>query len=179
MIKRKGLFLDRDGTLIEDAHYLKDADAVRVLPGVVQALRRAREAGFLLFLHSNQSGIGRGFLTQADYQACHERMLERLGLGNDLFLESCMAPELPTDPPLYRKPSPRFIQEQVRNHDLDPAQCWMVGDQQSDAQAGLNAGIRAALVRSGKPITAELEAFAQRHSVPIWGDLLAFTQGIA
>jgi len=146
----KALFLDRDGTLIIDKDYLSDPAGVELIPGAADALRRARELGYKLFLFTNQSGIGRGYFTLADALACNQRMIELLDLGPDVFTDICIAPESSDQPSVYRKPSPRFILESIAKHALDRAQCWMVGDRESDIEAGLNAGIHAAAVCTGK-----------------------------
>lgn len=146
----KALFLDRDGTLIIDKDYLADPAGVELIPGVISALKRARDLGYLLFLFTNQSGIGRGYFTLADAEACNTRMLELLGLGQILFTDICIAPESADQPAVYRKPSPRFINESIARHSLDPAQCWMIGDRESDLEAGLAAGIHAAAICTGK-----------------------------
>jgi D-glycero-D-manno-heptose 1,7-bisphosphate phosphatase len=147
---RRALFLDRDGTLIIDKDYLRDPAAVELIPGVPAALQRARELGYELFLFTNQSGIGRGYFTLEDTLRCNARMIELVGLGPDLFAGTCIAPEAPDQPSVYRKPSPRYVQETVAQRRLDAATCWMVGDRESDLLAGLDAGIRAAAVCTGK-----------------------------
>ena len=81
----QAIFLDRDGTLIENKHYLGSPDGVVLLPGVREALARARDNGIKLFLFTNQSGVGRGYFTMADVEAVNRRMIEMLGLGDDLF----------------------------------------------------------------------------------------------
>lgn len=144
------LFLDRDGTLILDKNYLADPAGVELIPGAAESLRRARALGLRLFLHTNQSGIGRGFFTLDDVLRCNDRMEELLGLPRPVFDAVCIAPEGPDDPPVYRKPLPRFVQETMARHGLDPARCWMVGDRESDVYAGLNAGIGAVAVCTGK-----------------------------
>lgn len=146
----RALFLDRDGTLILDKHYLSDPAGVEMIPGVPAALQRARELGYELFLFTNQSGIGRGMYTLEDALRCNARMEELIGLPTPLFTDICIAPEAPEAPSQYRKPSPRFILESIQRHALDPAHCWMVGDREADVQAGWNAGIRAAAVCTGK-----------------------------
>lgn len=150
--KRPGaIFLDRDGTLIEDRHYLRDPDEVALLPGVKESFRALHAAGYALFLHTNQSGIHRGLLTWEDFWACHNRMLHLLGYVQEPFVEVGVAPERPDEPSEYRKPSPRFLLEMIEKHDLDPVLCWMVGDKPSDVRAGLKAGIHAVgLTQSGK-----------------------------
>ena len=156
----KALFLDRDGTLIFDKHYLADPAGVELIPGVRDALARARSLGYLLFILTNQAGIGRGLYTLAETVACNTRMEELLALPPPLFTEVCIAPETPDQPPVYRKPSPKFIREMIAKYDLDPAQCVMVGDRESDVQAGLNAGVRAIAVCTGKHDAAEWAALS-------------------
>ncbi len=146
----KALFLDRDSTLILDKDYLADPAGVEVIAGVPDALRRVQALGFLLFLFTNQSGIGRGFHSLDDAQRVNERMEQLLGLPRPIFTEICIAPEAPGQPSLYRKPSPRFIHEMLAKHRLDPAHCWMVGDRESDIDAGLAAGLRSAALCTGK-----------------------------
>jgi len=140
------VFLDRDGTLIENRHYLADPAGVVVLPGVRDALHRLRAAGTRLFLFTNQSGVGRGYFTLADVERVNRRMIEVLDLGDDLFTAVCIAPERPDEPPVYRKPSPRFIHEMLVAHAIAPERAWMLGDAPSDWEAGHAAGIRAAAI---------------------------------
>ena len=146
----KALFLDRDGTLILDKHYLADPAGVELIAGVADGLQRARALGYKLFLFTNQSGIGRGLHTLDDVHRVNARMEELLRLPLPLFTDICIAPESSDQPTVYRKPSPRFIVESLARHQLDPAQCWMVGDREGDIQAGLNAKISAAAVCTGK-----------------------------
>src|SRR5689334_15601447 len=128
----KALFLDRDGTLILDKVYLADPAGVELIAGAADGLRRARELGYKLFLFTNQSGIARGLHTLADTLRVNARMEELIGLPRPLFQDVCIAPEMPGQPSLYRKPSPRFILEKIAQHHLDPAQCWMIGDSAAD-----------------------------------------------
>ena len=76
----RAVFLDRDGTLIEDAHYLKDPNKIRIINRTEEALVKMKEAGYLLFMHTNQSGIARGYYGLDDVDACNQRMLELLNL---------------------------------------------------------------------------------------------------
>ena len=142
----RAVFLDRDGTLIENRHYLASPEGVALLPGVRDAVAHIRAAGAKLFLFTNQSGIGRGYFTLADVEAQHRRMLELLDLGDDLFADICIATERPDEPPVYRKPSPRFIHEMLAEHAITAEAAWMVGDSPSDWEAGINAGIHSAAI---------------------------------
>lgn len=170
---RAALFLDRDGTLILDQHYLADPAGVELLPGVPEALRRARALGYDLFLFTNQSGIGRGLYTLDDALRCNARMEELIGLPTPLFTDVCIAPEAPDQPQQYRKPSPRFILESIARHGLDPAQCWMVGDNTADMHAGQSAGVRLAAVCTGKH-TAEKWRTLAIPNLHVFSTLLEF-----
>ncbi|HVW21184.1 MAG TPA: HAD family hydrolase [Opitutaceae bacterium] len=173
MSERKALFLDRDGTLIIDKVYLADPDGVELIAGSAEALRRVRSLGYKLFLFTNQSGIGRGYHTIEDTRRVNARMEQMLGLPSPVFDGVCIAPEGPSDPPVYRKPSPRFILETIAAHDLDPALCWMVGDAASDLGAARAAKIRAAAVRTGK-IDPATYAEVAAGTVPVFDDFAAF-----
>ncbi|HEY4302475.1 MAG TPA: HAD-IIIA family hydrolase [Candidatus Didemnitutus sp.] len=175
---RKALFLDRDGTLIVDKDYLADPAGVELFPGVVDALATARAKGYLLFLFTNQSGIGRGYHTLAETEAVNARMEAMIGMGSPLFVETCIAPEAPGTPSLYRKPSPRFLVEASARHHLDPAHSWMVGDKESDIESGLNAGLRVAAVCSGKLSPADWKARAIPRLL-VFADLAAVVSQLA
>jgi D-glycero-D-manno-heptose 1,7-bisphosphate phosphatase len=169
----RALFLDRDGTLIVDKVYLADPAGVELIPGVADGLRRARSLGFKLFLFTNQSGIGRGLHSIDDTYKVNARMEELLGLPAPVFDGVCVAPEAPCQPSPYRKPSPRFILEKIAEHQLDPAECWMVGDAAADVGAGLAAGVRAAAVRTGRAPPVSLKEVADGR-VPVYADFGSF-----
>jgi len=171
----RALFLDRDGTLIVDKVYLADPAGVELIPGTAAALERARELGYRLFLFTNQSGIGRGYHTIGDTHRVNARLEEMLALPRPVFDAICIAPEAPGQPSAYRKPSPRFILEMIARHRLDPAQCCLVGDNVSDHQAALNAGIRPVMVRTGKVDPVSLPEVT-RHGTAVFENLAAFVQ---
>ncbi len=165
IIAPKGaLFFDRDGTLIHDSGYLSDPELVELLPGVRETLLALREAGFLLFLFTNQSGVARGYFGMDAVEAVNARLARLLG-GDDTFFDGvCIAPEHPDDPPVYRKPCPRFILETIAARALLPASCLMVGDRTSDLQAGINAGIRAVRY-CGDIDDPAAAAYAREHAI--------------
>ncbi len=171
---KRGLFLDRDGTLIPDCDYLADPDRIEVTPGMGDALRRACNLGFAPFLFSNQSGVGRGYFTLETVHECNRRMLDLLGLPMNFVLDVCLATERPDEEQVYRKPSPRFILEMVKKHDLDVASSYMVGDKKLDLETATNAGVRGVLVKTGKPITEEVRAYANERDLRVFDDLIAF-----
>jgi D-glycero-D-manno-heptose 1,7-bisphosphate phosphatase len=168
--RSSALFLDRDGTLIKDVGFLSDPEGVVLLEGVKEALHRAIRT-HRLYLFSNQSGIGRGYYTMEQAHAINVRMEELLALPSPGFSRICMAPERPEEPAVYRKPSPKFIRECIEQDGLDPAGCWMVGDRLSDLQAGVNAGIHAALLHNPDHFKEETRAFAEAHHIPLFDSL--------
>jgi len=177
MASVKAWVLDRDGTLIVDKHYLSDPAGVELLPGVAEGLSRARELGYRFFLFSNQSGIGRGYYTMADAIRVNERMEEMIGLERPLFEGICMAPETPEEPVNYRKPSPKFILEMIATYQLDPMQCIMVGDRETDIAAGQHAGIRVAGLCHGK-LDTETWAKLGFKDLPLCADFAAFAEAL-
>jgi D-glycero-D-manno-heptose 1,7-bisphosphate phosphatase len=176
-MKAKALFLDRDNTLIVDKVYLADPAGVEILPGVREGLQRALDLGYQLFLFTNQSGIGRGFHTLEDTHRVNERMEELLGLPRPLFTDIGIAPESPDQPSVYRKPSPRFIHEMVAKYGLDPAGSIMVGDRESDIEAGVNAGIAGAAICSGK-VSAEKWRELNYPNVRVYRDFAEFAASL-
>ncbi len=146
---KKALFLDRDGTLIRYKPYLSDPDQVELTPSAPAALRAAIDVGYSLFLFTNQSGIGRRYFTHEDALRVNARMEELLGLPGPVFVETCMAPEVPGDESVYRKPSPQFILEMIDKYQLDSTRCYMVGDASVDMMAGINAEITPIFVKTG------------------------------
>lgn len=135
------LFLDRDGTLIKDCGYLSNPKQVELLPGVKETLLRLKQNGVLLFLFTNQSGVGRGYFTMQEVNACNQRMLDLLGADENFFCRIGISTGTPEHPDEYRKPSPKFILECIKDFRLNPDKCWMVGDKSSDVLAGKNAGV--------------------------------------
>jgi len=126
--------LDRDGTLIEYVPYLSSPEEVRLLPTVVDALQLLRSSGCKLFLHSNQSGVGRGYYTRDAALACNDEMLRQIGMGGELFDRVCVAFESPDDELGYRKPSPRFGREVIETYGITADEMCYIGDNISDLQ---------------------------------------------
>jgi D-glycero-D-manno-heptose 1,7-bisphosphate phosphatase len=143
----RAVFFDRDGTLMEDAHYCADPALVRVFPGVPDALRRLKAAGFATFIVTNQSGIGRGLITEAQYQAVHGEFLRQLGHG--LIDRTYYCADLPAALSRRRKPAPGMLLEAAADYAIDLAQSWVVGDKWADIECGRRAGARTILVLTG------------------------------
>jgi D-glycero-D-manno-heptose 1,7-bisphosphate phosphatase len=173
---KTAIFLDRDGTIIADRNYLKDPDGVELLPGAKAAISGLKLAKCMLFLFSNQSGVGRGIISMDDVARCNLRMMELLGHGSNIFDAICMAPESPDDIPVYRKPSPRFIVEMVEKFDLSRENCYMVGDKESDILAGINAQINAILIAPDGGTKTSFLAHPKNKGIGVFPSLFEFSR---
>jgi D-glycero-D-manno-heptose 1,7-bisphosphate phosphatase len=141
------IFLDRDGTLMEEAGYCANPAQVRVFPYVPEALQALREAGYLLILITNQSGIGRGYFTEEAYRAVEAEFERQI---HPAYLDAVyFCPDAPDIPSTCRKPAAGMIQQAARDHSLDLARSFMIGDKSSDIECGLAAGCRSILVLTG------------------------------
>src|SRR6266446_10997345 len=152
----RAIFLDRDGTVIEEKDFLHRPEEVELYPSTAPALRRPQSAGFKLFVVSNQSGVGRGYFTMEDVEKVNQRMLNDLAREGVKIEGIYIAPEAPDIPSRGRKPSPQFLFDARDEFGLDLAQSYMIGDKIIDLECGWNAGVKKCiLVRTG--YGAELE----------------------
>lgn len=143
------VFLDRDGTLITDRHYLADPKGVELLPGAGEAVARLNRAGLPVVLVTNQSGIGRGYFTEAQYRAVHDRLVRELaahGARLDAAYHCPLGPRDP-DPEEMRKPGIGMYVRAAAEHGLDLARSFYVGDRVRDVVAVERVGGTALLVR--------------------------------
>jgi D-glycero-D-manno-heptose 1,7-bisphosphate phosphatase len=146
----RAVFLDRDGTLIEEKEYLSDPENVVLFEGAAEALLSLQEAGFKLLIVSNQSGVGRGYFTMQDVERVNDRMTQSLARSGVHFEKIYIAPESPGQPSRGRKPSPQFLYDARDEFGLDLASSYMIGDKLIDLECGWNAGVKASiLVRTG------------------------------
>jgi D-glycero-D-manno-heptose 1,7-bisphosphate phosphatase len=147
---KHAVFLDRDGTMIAEANYLSRPDQVKIFPATRIGLKKLCEAGFKLFIVSNQSGVGRGYFTMADVEKVNEHLCADLARDGIRFEKIYIAPEKPEDPSRGRKPSPQFLFDARDEFGLDLAQSYMAGDKLIDLECGWNARVKKSiLVRTG------------------------------
>ena len=184
---RPGVFLDRDGTLVDELGYLTDPDRLRLFPRAADAVRRLNDAGLPVVLVTNQSGIARGMLTEERLAEIHRRLRDVLGehgASLDAILFSPYHPDLGDD--RYRrrtdcrKPAPGMLLEARDLLNLDLPSSWVVGDSERDLEAGRRAGVkRLVLVRTGKGGDTESGATEeQRESWRIVDDLAEAVESI-
>ncbi|NCO52486.1 MAG: HAD family hydrolase [Deltaproteobacteria bacterium] len=158
LVLRPAIFLDRDGTLNREKNYLIDPADFTFIPGVPQALKRLQDAGFLLVVVTNQSGVARGYYPLAAVENLHrylQTQLASLGVQISAFY---VCPHYVGGQAPYnlncscRKPRPGLLLQAAAELKLDLGRSFMIGDKLSDVQAGQAAGCRSLLVRSGHPL---------------------------
>lgn len=142
------VFVDRDGTIMQDADYCSEPKQVKILPGIPEALKRLKSKGFKLIIITNQSGIGRGLFSLEQYRAVEAEVLHQL--GNRLIDATYFCPDVPGQPSKCRKPAPGMIAEATREHRIDLARSFLIGDKEVDAECGRNAGVRTIRVKTGR-----------------------------
>jgi D-glycero-D-manno-heptose 1,7-bisphosphate phosphatase len=148
-VGQPAVFLDRDDTILDDPSYLRTVKQMRFLPGTARAIARLNQAGFLVVVVTNQSGIARGFLTEDDLAVIHEEFREQLGRAGAHvdaiyfcpFLPGAPVPEY-AKPSNWRKPAPGMLLQAAKDLGIDLAASWMVGDGERDVQAGRAARCR-------------------------------------
>ncbi len=156
---RRAAFLDRDGTLIRDHHYPRDPDLVEILPGVPEALKRLVQAGYLLVVITNQSGIARGLLTEADYQLVRGR-LDALLAAKGVTLDAsyhCPHETTISGPCECRKPGTGLHRQAAREMGIDLAKSISVGDRWRDVAPALELGFPGWLVPSHNTPAGDIE----------------------
>jgi D-glycero-D-manno-heptose 1,7-bisphosphate phosphatase len=147
MSGNRAVFMDRDGTLMEEVHYCGDPAKVKVFPGVSDALRRLKEAGFLLAIVTNQAGIGRSIITEAQYRAVHAELLHQLGDG--LIDAAYFCADVPDMASRRRKPEPGMVLEAAEELAVDLSRSFFIGDKDLDVECGRRAGTRTIQVMTG------------------------------
>jgi D,D-heptose 1,7-bisphosphate phosphatase len=141
------VFIDRDGTIMHDADHCSHPKQVKIFPGVSEALKRLRSKGFRLIIITNQSGIGRGLFTVDQYRAVEAELSRQL--GEDLIDATYFCPDVPGQHSTHRKPSPGMILQAKREHQIDLARSFFIGDKEIDVECGCNAGVRTIRVQTG------------------------------
>jgi histidinol-phosphate phosphatase family protein len=148
-MKNRAVFLDRDGTIMEDSHFVGEVERVVLLPGSVRALARLSEAGFRLYVVTNQSGVGRGYFTRDDVDRVHAHLDERFAREGVRIERYLVCPHHPDEGCDCRKPAPGPVLRLAREARIDLARSFVVGDRASDIRLGENVGARTVLVLTG------------------------------
>jgi D-glycero-D-manno-heptose 1,7-bisphosphate phosphatase len=168
----RAVFIDRDGTMIAEKNYLCRSEDVEIFPATRTGLKILCDAGFKLFIVSNQSGVGRGYFTMADVEKVNQHLCDELARDGVRFEKIYIAPEAPDQPSRGRKPSPQFLFDARDEFDLNLAESFMVGDKLIDLECGWNAGVKKSiLVRTGYGAETERAAAGKFASALIVDDL--------
>jgi D-glycero-D-manno-heptose 1,7-bisphosphate phosphatase len=164
---RPAIFLDRDGTLVDDPGYLGNPADVRLLPRAAEAVAGFGRAGFALIVVTNQAGIAKGYFTVEDYRKVERRVAELIEAGGGRLDAVYFCPHHPevTGSCDCRKPGLRLYQQAIREHHLDPARSWWIGDRLSDLLPARALGGRGLLVRTGHGAESTTQAAAERFEV--------------
>lgn len=144
--KQKAIFLDRDGTLIEEVNYLHRVEDLHFFDYTNEAVKLLKEQGFLVIITTNQSGIGRKVYTESDMHGVHNAIQNNLTAKIDGFY---FCPHLPDEGCRCRKPNLGMIEQAMANFEIDLESSWMIGDKKLDIEFGHNARLQTALVLTG------------------------------
>jgi len=141
----RAVFFDRDGTLMHEVDHCHDPAHVRAISGAREALAELTAQGWQPVIITNQSGIGRGYFTEADYRAVNAELFRQLAREMPTYF----CADHPDNPSLRRKPETGMVEEAAREHHLTVQGSWFVGDKEIDVLCGKRAGCRTVLVQTG------------------------------
>jgi D,D-heptose 1,7-bisphosphate phosphatase len=166
----QAVFLDRDGTINFDPGYLKNPDELKILPGVIEGIRKLKEQfGFKIVVVSNQAGVAKGLMTVEDVDAVNARLVELLKDGNAILDAVYYCPFHPEysnpEESSCRKPSPEMIFKAAKDLSIDTNRSYMVGDRASDVECGFNAGVKSILLES-ENTDKEISALHNKNKKP-------------
>jgi len=148
--KRRAVFLDRDGVINREVDYLSRVEQIAVLPGAPQALKALRAAGFKVVVVTNQSGVARGYFSEAQLRRIHRELKKRLARAGGKWDALYYSPHAADSAHPMRKPGIGMLKKAQTRFRLDLKASYFVGDTTTDVQTARNAGCVAVLVRTGK-----------------------------
>ncbi|MEZ2225976.1 D-glycero-alpha-D-manno-heptose-1,7-bisphosphate 7-phosphatase [Microcoleus sp.] len=154
--KPQAILCDRDGTLIEDSHFLSHPDQIEWIPGVLEALKFLKTLDISVLVVTNQSGVARGYFPVEAVEAVNDKMRRDAEAATGAIAEFYYCPHHPQGQVIKysyvcecRKPSPGLFLQAIADHSLDPTRCWAIGDRLRDVEPGLQLGMKAFLVETG------------------------------
>ena len=146
----RAVFIDRDGVLIRDAEYLGSPSGLHLLKGSAPALKLLRDAGFKIVIVTNQSGVARGYFTEADVRRIHAELKRRLAKAGAKWDAIYYSPHGPKSGHPWRKPGTGMLLAAKRRFKLDLESSYLIGDKTSDIECARRAKCAGILVRTGK-----------------------------
>lgn len=154
-MKNRAIFLDRDGTLMEEVNFCRDPREVRAISGAAELLAEARQAGWKIIVITNQSGIGRGIISLPEYEAVHAELLKQLNHQVD---GAYYCADVPPNLTVRRKPEPGMLIEAAADFGIELTESVMIGDKNIDVECGRKVGARTFLVQTGYGKTTDASA---------------------
>ena len=137
----KALFLDRDGIVNVDHGYVYKIEDFEFIKGIFDLVKLFSDAGYLIFVVTNQSGIGRGYYSEEDFNTLTKWMIEKFEKNNIKIEAVYHCSHAPEEKCHCRKPETGMIEQALAHYDIDMEHSWMIGDKQSDIDLALNAGL--------------------------------------
>ena len=166
----KAIFLDKDGTLIEDVPYNVDPTKIRFLPGALEAVKRLHQDGFQIFIISNQSGVARGFFKEEDLKKVEQHIRNKMAEVGVPLAGFYYCPHYPEGKVeayavtcICRKPRPGLLFKAAREHDINLDKSWMIGDILDDVEAGRRAECSTILLNNGNETEWTLTPYRRPH----------------
>jgi len=157
---RRALFLDRDGVINVDHGYVSKIEDFEFSEGIFSLLKLFRDAGYLLFIITNQSGIGRGYYKESDFQTLTEWMMQEFKARGITIEKVFYCPHTPDTKCHCRKPDTGMIEQAFSEYSIDLEHSWMIGDKVSDITLAENAGIGKSIYIGEKTLTQATLSFA-------------------
>lgn len=148
-MKKSAVFLDRDGTICEDANYLSRPEDLKIFPFAAQAVRVLNENDFLVVLITNQSGVARGFFDENVLREIHEKLVSELAEKGAKLDAIYFCPHNSENDCSCRKPKIGMIEQAMKDFEIDLQNSWMIGDKAIDVETGFNAKTKTVLVLTG------------------------------
>jgi histidinol-phosphate phosphatase family protein len=163
---RTTVFFDRDGTLNHDTSYIKNSGELVLFHDAVTAVKRCNDAGIRVLVVTNQSGLARGYFSQADLDGIHRCLREQLQDGGAWIDDIFICPHHPDDGCQCRKPNPGMIEQAMARYPIDLAKSYVVGDKSIDVKLAAKAQVKGLLVTTG-PTSAEELRMIRAHHLPV------------
>lgn len=148
-MKKRAVFLDRDGTIIKEKHYLKDYSQIELIEGAVKGLRLLKEMGFKIVIITNQSGIKRGIITEKELEMIHIKLIELLMKRGITIDGIYFSPDLPNEKSTTRKPQTGLLGKAEKELGLQLKDSYCIGDKKEDIDMGEKKGLTTILVLTG------------------------------
>jgi D-glycero-D-manno-heptose 1,7-bisphosphate phosphatase len=149
----KALFLDRDGVIVDYVPYLSQPSQVQIPQKAGEALKKWQDAGYLLIVITNQSGVGRGYFSMEMVNLIHSHIREEYSFFGVKFKEFLVCPHHPSVQCECRKPSPKMLFQAAQKYNIDIVQSFFVGDASSDIECAISAGCSPVLLLTGRGVS--------------------------